>query len=135
METEKIIFIIIALGFSILSMYLKAKRKKQASHHNYEESEHDFSRQEDFDYSSEPMVIFEQNNVYNSPQEVNIYPKKSSKKQKAQKIEAVAPPVQNPEKILQNDDLEDKTVLLGDFEGTEIQKAFLFSEIFKNTKN
>jgi hypothetical protein len=135
MESEKILFIILAIGFSILSMYLKARKKKQASYENSETSYQDFSKQEDLYNASEPMVIFEQKNVYDSPQNFNIYPKKNLKKQKAQKIETIPPPVQNAENIIQNRDLEDKTVLLENFEGTELQKAFLYSEIFKNTKN
>ena len=135
MESEQILFIVIAIGFSILSMYLKARKKKQASYDNAETSYRDFSTQEDLYNTSEPVVIFEQQNVYDSPQNFNIYPKKSIKKQKTQKIETVNHPVQNSENILQNGDFEDTTVLLNDFEGTELQKAFLFSEIFKNTKN
>jgi hypothetical protein len=34
--------------------------------------------------------------------------------------------------IMQETDLENNILLLGDFEGTEIQKAFLYSEIFKS---
>ena len=135
MESEKIIFILIAIGFSILSMYLKARKKKQVSYENYETSYQDFSTQEDLYNTSEPVVVFEQQNGYDSLQNFNIYPKKSIKEQKTQKIETANHLVQNSENILQNGDFEDKAVLLNDFEGTELQKAFLYSEIFKNTKN
>jgi hypothetical protein len=117
MDTGQILFIIIAIGFSILSLSLKSKKQKQSSN------------------SPSSFEIFEQNYPEISQQNVNIYPKSRKTKQKAPNIEIVNPPVKSVENTLQNSDLEIETSLLKDFEGTELQKAFLYSEIFKNTKN
>jgi len=65
----------------------------------------------------------------------NITAKIEKKKQKPQKIEKKNPPVDNSKIISQDIDLETEISLLEDFEGTELQKAFLFSEIFKTAKN
>jgi type III secretory pathway component EscV len=76
-----------------------------------------------------------QPNIPDLQENSNIYSKKSKKKQKLPNIENITHPVEKPEVISQNTDLENEINLLEDFEGSDLQKAFLFSEIFKNTNN
>ena len=133
MDTEQIIFLIIALVLTIFSMYRKSKKQKQSSQKE-EPVYYDFP-DDDLCKTVEPVVIFGQNEVVNVQQNVDIYTKKNKKTLKMPKIEPVNFQNKNPKNILQNVDLENEIVILRDFEGTEIQKAFLYSEIFKNTKN
>jgi hypothetical protein len=135
MDTEKIIFLIIAIALSIFSMYRKAKKQKEASRGEYEESEHDFLQEEEPFEMTEPVVIFKQQAPSDLLQKSNFSAKKAKKQQNSQTIEATNLIVENTKKNLQDIDLENEITLLEDFEGTEIQKAFLYSEIFKNAKN
>jgi hypothetical protein len=135
MNSEKILFIIIAIGFSILSMYIKSKKQKQASSKNSEEPYYDFPQQDESYYNPSPFETFEPSYPENPRQNINIHTKNKKTKQKMPNIETFNPTVKSNENVLQNIDLENETVLLKDFEGTELQKAFLFSEIFKNTNN
>jgi hypothetical protein len=134
MDIEQILFIVIALALSIFSMYRKSKKRKQVIPKE-EESYHDFSQQQDTIYPPEPVLIIEPFDVSKSPQNFNILTKKNKKKQKQQNTEIVKFQAENPNNNLQVTDLESDISLLEDFEGTEIQKAFLYSEIFKSTKN
>jgi len=134
MNIEQIIFLALAIGFSIFSMYVKSKKQKRSSPER-EESYHNFPEEPDSYETLDPVVIFEQIDVTNSPQNFNITTKKHKKTQKAQNIKVTNPPIKTSENTLQNTGLENDIVLLENFEGTEIQKAFLFSEIFKKAKN
>jgi len=134
MDIEQILFITIAIALSIFSMYRKAKKQKQSFLEN-EESYHDFPQEQNSYETSEPIVIFEQYNAANSPQNDNISTKKNKKNQYSQNTKTTDSKIENPGNILQNIDLENENLLLEDFEGTEIQKAFLYSEIFKSTIN
>ena len=134
MDSEQIIFLLLAIGFSILSMYLKSKKQKHASQKR-EEPDYRFSQQEDTYFTYERDGFFEQTNVQNAQQNVNIYPKTTKKKQKTQNIEPINHSINHAENSIQDIDLENEMALLKDFEGTEVQKAFLYSEIFKNAKN
>ena len=137
MDLKQILFLIIAIGLSVLSMYRKAKKQKQQTHPlpSDEESYDDFPSQPDFFDSPEPVVIFDPYDVTKSQQNFNINPKKEKKRQKRENIETVNFQVDNSKNNLQNADLESDIILLEDFEGTELQKAFLYSEIFKSVKN
>jgi hypothetical protein len=134
MNLEQIIFLTIAIALSVFSMYRKSKKRKQ-SLPKEEESYHDFPQQQDTSYPPEPVLIFEPFDVPKSPQNFNIHTKKSKKKQKQQNVETVNFQSENSNINLQNADLESDISLLEDFEGKEIQKAFLYREIFKSTKN
>jgi hypothetical protein len=135
MDIEKILFIAIALALSAFSMYKKAKKQKESSQKREEEIYHDFPQETDPYKTSDPVVVFGQYDAMNLPQYSDISTKKNKKKQKTQNIEATSFQVENSKNISQTTDLENNIGLLEDFEGTEIQKAFLFSEIFKSTKN
>ena len=134
MDLEKLIFIILAIGLSIFSLYSKSKKQKRAVIEN-EESEPDFFHQEDLFAPSTQDEIFEGLDVSKLLQNSNISPKKHKKKVKTQNIENKCSPPESADNISQNSDIMNDSELLGDFEGTEIQKAFLYSEIFKSTKN
>ena len=134
MDLEKLIFIILALGLSIFSMYAKSKKQKQNVPEK-EESEPDFFYPEESFSPSHQDEIFEEFNVSELLQNFNISPKKQKKKPKIQNLEKTDIPPQNAEIILQNNDIVNDNELLGNFEGTEIQKAFLYSEIFKSAKH
>jgi len=135
MDTEQIIFLIFAIAISIFSLYIKSKKKKQSSPENVEESYHDFSQETDSYNPLDPVVIFKQYNVQDSPKNVDFATKKNKKNQKAQNTETISSPTKTAENTSQNIDSENNIVLLEDFQGTELQRAFLFSEIFKNTKS
>jgi len=140
MSTEQIIFLALAVGFSIFSMYTKSKKQKQSSpekkypHHNISQEQNLYESMMDIP-TVDPVVIFEQFDVTNSLQSFNITTKKNKKVIKTQNVKTTVPQLKTPENISQNIDLEDSIGLLEDFEGTEIQRAFLFSEIFKKSKN
>ena len=139
MDFETILFIALALGFSIFSMYVKSKKQKQQQQRQpfpeQEESCYDFPSHPDSLESIDPIVIFEQYDTTKSTENFDIYTKKEKKKQKTQKFSDINFQAKNPKNTLQNTDLEDNISLLEDFEGTEMQKAFLYSEIFKNPKS
>jgi hypothetical protein len=134
MDTEKILFLIIAIGLSIFSMYRKAKKQKQSSN-EYEEADHDFPQEEEPFKMTEPVIVFKQQNPSDLLQKPKFSAKKSEKQPPPQNIETSHLDKENPKKILQDTDFENEISILEDFDGTEIQKAFLFSEIFKNAKN
>jgi len=121
MDVEKLLFIAIAIALSFFSMYKKAKNKKQTSSEHYTDEE--------------PIVILEHNNAENLFKNSNYSAKKSKKATPHKKSELKEIKRENQEFISQNIDSEKETILLEDFDGTEIQKAFLYSEIFKNAKN
>jgi len=135
MSTEQIIFLVLALAFSIFSMYMKSKKQKQQSSPKTGESYHDFPQEQNSYETLDPVVIFEQFDVTNSPQCFNIATKKNQKAQKTQNVKTTSPQIKTLENVSQSVGLENDNVLLEDFEGTELQRAFLFSEIFKKSKN
>jgi len=137
MDTEKLIFIALALVFTIISMFVKSKKQKQSLSQD-EKMDYDFHQESDQFENSEIEIIFEQNNASNLQKNYRIVSKKSKKEQKIEKIEKIEKKIfqqENVENSLQNTDLENEIALLEAFEGTELQKAFLFSEILKNAKN
>ena len=134
MDLEKLIFIILAIGLSIFSMYAKSKKQRRAVLEN-EKSEPDFFHQEDLFAPSQSDKIFEEFNISELLQNSNISPKKQKKKPKTENFEKKDSVPKSTQDILQSNDIVNDKVLLEDFEGTEIQKAFLYSEIFKSTKN
>ena len=135
MNIEQLVFLIFAIAISIFSMYMKSKKQRQSSRERVEESYPDFPQEPEEYNPLDPVVIFKQYDVGNSPRYADIHTKKNQKKQKTQNTGVTHPPVKTSENILQNTDFENNVTLLGDFEGTELQKAFLFSEIFKNIKS
>jgi len=116
-------------------MYQKSKKQKQTARENEEESYHDFSQDPEAYKTSDPVVIFERYDATNLPQYSNISTKREKKKQKSQNLKTDSFQIESLKKTSQHDDLEGNIGLLEDFEGTEIQKAFLFSEIFRNPKS
>ena len=134
MDLEKLIFIILAIGISIFSMYAKSRKQKQTVSEK-EESEPEFFYSEDSFTPSRQDENFEEFDVSKLLQNFNISPKKHKKKSKIQNLEKTDTPQKKPDIILQNNDIVNDTELLEDFEGTEIQKAFLYSEIFKSAKH
>jgi len=134
MSIEQILFIAIALALSAFSMYQKSKKQRQTARENAEESYHDFSQDPEPYKTFDPVVIFEHYDATNLSQYSNISTKKNKKKQKTQNLEASNFRIENSENTSQSTDSENNIGLLEDFEGTELQKAFLFSEIFRNTK-
>jgi hypothetical protein len=134
MDTEKIIFILIAIGLSIFSMYRKAKKQKQIPHEN-EESSYDLPQEETFYDLPKPVVIFQQQSAPDLLKKSHNPTKKSQKQLQLQNIEASKLPMKNVQNFSQSTDFENETALLENFEGTELQKAFLYSEIFKSTKS
>jgi len=134
MDIEKILFLVIAIALSVFSMYRKAKKQKQ--HLPKEEDTYqDFQEQENPYYTPDPVVIFDPVETPKSQQNLSTHTKTNKKRQKQQNIEIANFQKDISKNIFQNTDFEDNTSLLEDFEGTEIQKAFLYSEIFKNAKN
>jgi len=134
MDLEKLIFLIIAILLSVFSMYRKSRKKAQ-SIPDKEDSFHDFFEPQEVYNPSEPIIIFEQNDESKLTPTNNILTKNQKKKQKPQNIEKVVPNKENSKIILQDADLESNSLLLENFEGTEIQRAFLYSEIFKTLKD
>jgi hypothetical protein len=95
----------------------------------------------DFQYESNPFTMMNSDQFY-QPSSVeglqnisNISPKKNKKKIKLQNSETEKFQIENSKNNLQDIDLEKENILLEGFEGSELQKAFLFGEIFKNTNN
>ena len=134
MDIEKIIFLAVAIGLSIFSMYRKAKKQKQSSN-EYEESDHNFPHEEIPYEMPDPVIVFKQQNASDLLQKSNISTKKSKKQHSLQNMETSKFSKENIENFTQNTDSENEITLLEDFNGTELQKAFLYSEIFKNTKS
>ena len=135
MSTEQIIFIAIALALSAFSMYQKSKKNKQTARENTAESYPNFPQEPEAYKTPEPFLIFNHYDAANLPQYSNISTKKNKKKQKPQNFETSNFQIKSPEISSQSTNLENNTELLEGFEGTELQKAFLFSEIFRNTKS
>ena len=135
MDAEQIIFLIFAVAISIFSLYIKSKKKQQSSPERVEEPYYDLPQEADSYNPLDPVVIFRQYDIKNSPQNADFNTKRNKKNQKTQNTGAINTPVKTSENISQNIDSENNIVLLEGFEGTELQKAFLFSEIFKNTKS
>jgi len=115
-------------------MLLKSKKKRQPILQE-EESDHIFAQETDFLINSNFDTIFEQNNDTVLQQNANIYSKNSPKKKNKQKIDKENFQKEDSNKSLQNIDSEGEIALLEDFNGTELQKAFLYGEIFKCVKN
>ncbi|MCL1851392.1 MAG: hypothetical protein FWF70_08345 [Bacteroidetes bacterium] len=134
METEKIIFIVLALVFSVFSMVLKSKKQKR-SFPEKESADTDFSISSEIfsPFYSEPL--FKQSDTEHLQENFNIYSKNVKKKLKIQNFEKNNSEIENSKKNSQNIDLENEIILLEDIECTELQKAFLYSEIFKNPIN
>jgi hypothetical protein len=134
MDKEQIIFLVIALAFTIFSMIMKSKKQKRAV--QSEDIFHSDSLEEsDLLKSFESEMIFEPYDVIKSSQNSDFSMKENKKKQKLQNIKTTISPDKTAKPDSQNVDIENETLLLMDFDGTEIQKAFLYSEIFKNVKN
>ena len=134
MDLEKLIFIILAIGLSIFSMYAKSKKQKQSVSEKGE-SEPDLFSPEDSFIPPNSDEFSEEFDVTKLLQNFNFVQKNPKKQHKVQNLEKTDTPQKTANNILQNNDIKDDNVLLGDFDGTEIQKAFLYSEIFKSTKN
>jgi len=134
MDLEQIIFLIVALGISIFSMYIKSKKRKQTPPVS-EEPYQDFSQHPETYNNLEQVLFFDHYNDEKLLQNFNIHPKKEKKQQKAEKTAIFKQRIENPKKYIQDAEFESESRLLDDFEGTEIQKAFLYSEIFKSVKN
>jgi hypothetical protein len=134
MDIEKIIFLTIVIGLSIFSMYRKAKKQRQSSDKN-EEVYQDYPEGNIIFENSSPIAIFEHNDTTNLLQNSDISTKNKQKQTHHKNIETPNLILDNSKNTLQNTDLESNTLLLEDFNGTEIQKAFLYSEIFKSIKN
>ncbi|MDR2972845.1 MAG: hypothetical protein LBU83_13125 [Bacteroidales bacterium] len=132
MDIKKILFITFALAFSILSMYLKTKKQK-SSLPKKEESNNDYDSISDLVFDSEIEVNYGNKDVSKMFQNTKNFSKKNKNKQKSQNFKVSEFQSKSSDSVLQNTDIETENVLLGDFEGTEIQKAFLYSEIFKTT--
>jgi hypothetical protein len=135
METEQIIFIIIALALTIFSMYKKAKKQKQNQPVPKEEESYPiFLDETDSLKEFDPAFFYQQNDV--DMQENQIFSSKKAKKRPiVQNIEKKCFSNETLKNNFQSPDLEEETELLGAFEGSDLQKAFLYSEVFKNVKN
>jgi len=134
MDSEKIIFIILALVFSIFSMFTKKKKQKQTT---YEKEQIDTDFPDNLDVSTllNKDYLFKQFDGGYLQENSKKYPKKNKKKQKDENFEEEKFTKESSKTILQNIDLQKENTLLEHFEGTELQKAFLYSEIFKNANN
>ena len=137
MDLEQIIFLVIALLLSVFSMYRKSKKRQQSLPKEEKEVEYepDFPFPPETYYPPESVVIYEQYVPSKLSENENIYTKKNKKEQKSKNLEVINFQTEKSKKILQDADLESNIILLEDFEGTEIQKAFLYSEIFKKPVN
>ena len=131
---EQIIFLILPIVFSIFSLYMKSK-KQRAQTLEAEKISPDFEPQNTPFLTQELDTIFEAYNVAKLSQNGNYLKKNTQNTPKRKKTETVDIVPKNPANDLHNIDLENDIELLQDFEGTEIQKAFLYSEIFKYAKN
>jgi len=134
MDSEKIIFIILAILFSIVSLFVKSKKQKQTRIEE-EVPDTDFSYESDSFPVLNPEDFFKLSAVQSLHENANIVPKRDKKKPKQQNFEKKNFLPDNSKIISQDFDLESENELLAGFEGSELQKAFLYSEIFKNTKN
>ena len=134
MDTEKIIFIVLALVFTVISMLIKSKKQKPHTQ-QIEESDGEFQNEESRYNDSNLDMIFQQLNVSNLQKNYDFVSKTGKKKSKKIVSEKENFPKETIHKNLQDADSEKEIGLLEDFEGTELQKAFLYSEIFKNAKN
>jgi len=131
MDTEKILFIIIALVFSIFSMFLKSKKQK-SSLHKKEEPDDLFLNESESMFFLNSDDLLNKSDVSDLQKNVNIYSKKNKKKSKEPNRKKERIQIENAEKLSQNIDLEIEESMLEGFEGSELQKAFLYSEIFKS---
>jgi len=133
MDLEKLIFIILILVLSIVSMFLKAKKQKQSTPEKMDADS-------DLSYDSNTINLLNSTHFLKSADTLdlhknsNIAPKNEKKKQKPQNLIRENSQKDNSKTVSQNIDLESENNLLEDFEGSELQKAFLYSEIFKNSK-
>ena len=134
MDFEQLIFVVLIIAFSIFSMYLKSKRQKRSAA-GKEESDSDLLQYSDSGITFEPVEFFEPKDAGNLPQNVNIFTNTNKKKQKKQNLTNINSTINHVQHLPQNIDLENEIELLEDFEGSEVQKAFLYSEIFKNANN
>ena len=134
MDTEKIIFIVLALVFTVISMLIKSKKQKPSAP-QMEESDEEFQYEQGRYNDSNLDMIFQPLNVSNLQENYNFVSKTGKKKSKKIVSEKESFSKETLHKKLQNTDSEEEIGLLEDFEGTELQKAFLYSEIFNNTKN
>jgi len=127
---EQIIFLIIALSLAVFSMYMKSKKLKNALPKE-EDSDHLF-QQDSIQYDSlESEIIFEPYNATKSSQNSDFRSKKNKKFKKLQNSETQHTNNNSSQIHSQFTDLESDVCLLEEFEGTELQKAFLYSEILQ----
>ena len=131
MDSEKIIFIILALVFSIFSMLTKKKKEKQTTYEK-EQTDTDFPDNLDSNTLLNKDYFFKQSEVEYLQKNSKTYPKKNKKKQQEENFAKENFAKETPQIILQNVDLENENSLLENFEGSELQKAFLYGEIFKS---
>jgi len=134
MDAEKIVLLVFAIVFSIFSLYIKSKKQKRTQSETGESDNNSYQPADEI-MRSEIDEIFEQISGTKMSQNSHIIAKKNKKKQKQQNFETIGFKPKTSDNILQDADIESGNGLLDDFEGTEIQRAFLYSEIFKNTKN
>jgi uncharacterized protein YpmB len=134
MDSEKVIFIILALVFSIFSMYIKSKKQKRSVPEK-EQADTDFSSESDMFTIFHSEQFLRQSEVEYVQENSNIYPKKDKKKTKEQNFKKENLQAKTPKIVSQDIDLESEISLLEGFEGSELQKVFVLSEIFKNTNN
>lgn len=112
-------------------MFLKAKKQKQST--SEKGLKYDYLPQETESYQNEDLgMIIQHYNRSDTVENSHIVSKKNKKKLQIQNKENVNFQVENEQNILQNTEFEKEIELLEHFEGTELQKAFLYSEIFKN---
>ena len=134
MDLEQLIILIFAIGFSIVGMVLKSKKQKQAQ----PRAEDYF---EDLQLPPEPAIRYDPELLPESLEEIktsqkrNIYSKFNKNSKNPKKSEEVGAGYKEDKDTTQVVDLENDIELLEPFEGTELQKAFLYSIIFNNTKN
>jgi len=134
MDSEKIIFIVLALVFTVISMLIKSKKQKP-SPQPMEESDEELLYEQGKYNDSNLDMNFQPLNVSNLQENYNFVSKTGKKKSKKIVSEKEIFPKESIHNNLQDTDSEKEIGLLEDFEGTELQKAFLYSEIFKNAKN
>ena len=115
-------------------MFVKSKKQKR-SILKKEQSDTDFQYESDSITFLNQDQILVQPDVANLQKNLNIFSKKNKKEHKQQNLEKEKFQINNSKIISQNIDFESEIDLLEGFEGTELQKAFLFSEVFKNVNN